>query len=456
MIAILAGCTLAPKYARPPAPVPAAWPSGAAYPGDPAATAAAAAEHLRWQEVVVDAKLQRVIAAALVSNRDLRLAVLNVERTRALYDIKRAELLPAVNATGSGSRQRVPADLSASGERRTVEQYGVNLGVVSWELDFFGRIRSLKARALEEYLATEHAHSSAEILLVAAVANAYLALAADRENLGLAESTLAAQKGAYDLIKRRCDLGLVPELDLYRAQTQVATSRGDVARFAQLVAQDENALVLLVGAPLADDLLPTALADVAPLREVRAGVPSEVLLRRPDVLQSETLLKAAHADLGAARAAFFPRIALTGAVGTASAELSGLFGSGSGTWSFAPQIVLPVFDARTWSAHRAANVQREIALTQYERAVQVAFREVADALAQRGTVGEQLAAQASLVEAATATYRLAEERYNRGVDNYLTVLDAHRSLYGAQQGLIGLRLARIANSLTLYKVLAGG
>jgi multidrug efflux system outer membrane protein len=456
LAAVVSGCSLAPKYVRPAAPVPSAWPSGAAYPDSAAANPVPSAPAQRWQDLFPDAKLQQVVESALTHNRDLRLAVLNVERAQALYGIRRAELLPVLEARGTGSRQRQPADLSASGERATVQQYGVNLGVISWELDFFGRIRSLKNRALEEYLATEQARRSAEIVLVSAVANAYLTATAAREGLHLAEFTLVAQRSAYDLIKRRYDGGQVPELDLYRAQAQVDSARGDVARFTQLAALSDNALQMLVGAPVPAELLPPALDQVTPPRELGVGVPSDVLLRRPDVLQSEALLRAAHADIGAARAAFFPRLSLTAAAGTASGELSGLFGSGSDTWSYAPQVVLPIFDARTWSASRAAKVQQEIAVTQYERAIQVAFREVADALAQQGTVGEQVAAQQSLVDATAASQRLAEVRYRGGIDSYLTVLDAQRSLYAAQQALISLRLARLTNALTLYKVLGGG
>ena len=258
---------------------------------------------------------------------------------------------------------------------------------------------------------------------------------------------MQTQQDAYDLVKRRYDLGLVPELDLYRAQTQVDAARGDVARFTQLVAQDENALNLLVGSPAPGELLPTELSGVTPPKEISPGLSSEVLLRRPDVLQAENLLKAANADIGAARAAFFPRISLTAAIGTASSDLSGLFKSGSGAWSYAPQIVMPIFDARTWSAHKAAKVQREIAVTQYEKAIQNAFREVADALAVRGTVDQQVAAQQSLVNAVAETYRLSNSRYDKGIDSYLSVLDAQRSLFAAQQGLVSLRLAKLANQV---------
>ena len=450
------GCTMAPEYTRPAAPVPVDWPKGAAYQETKTATGAPTATELKWQEFFTDEKLQKIITMALKNNRDLRLAALNVEKARAMYGIQRAELLPAVNATGSMSRQRVPADLSTTGRATVVEQYGVNLGIISWEIDFFGRIRSLKDRALEEYLATEQAGRSARILLVSAIANAYLALAADRENLRLAESTLETQQAAYHLIRRRQDVGLASELDLRRAQSQVDIARVDAARYTQVVAQDENALNLLVGSPAPVELLPTELGSVIPPREISPSTPSEVLLRRPDILAAEHRLKAANANIGAARAAFFPRISLTTAIGTASAELSGLFKAGSDTWSFAPQIVLPIFDARMWSAYDATKIEREIAVAQYEKAIQTAFREVADALAVRGTVDRQLSAQQSLVDAVAETYRLSNARYTKGIDSYLGVLDAHRSLYAVQQGLTALRLARLSNQVTLYKVLGGG
>ena len=453
---VLGGCTLAPEYTRPEAPISADWPTGAAYketkamPGTPTAT------EIQWREFFADERLQQIIDMALNNNRDLRLAALNVERARALYGIQRAELLPSVNAVGSGSKQRVPADLSGIGKAMTVEQYTVDLGIISWEIDFFGRIRSLKDRALEEYLATEQARRSAQILLVSGVANAYLTLAADRENLKLAETTLETQKRVYDLTKRRYDLGLASELDLNRAQTQVDTAHGDIARYTQLAAQDENALNLLVGSSAPSELLPSDLSSVIPPKEISPGMSSEVLLHRPDILAAEHQLKAVNAYIGAARAAFFPRISLTTAIGTASSELSGLFKSGSGTWSYAPQIVMPIFDARLWSAYDATKVEKEIALAQYEKAIQTAFREVADALAVRGTVDQQVSAQQSLVDAVARTYRLSNARYTKGIDSYLGVLDAQRSLYAAQQGLIAIRLGKLANQVRLYAVLGGG
>ena len=455
-ILVSAGCNLAPKYDRPNAPVRADWPSGAAYQDTQAASNAPQAPDLSWQEFFADEKLRKLIETALSSNRDLRLAALNVERARAFYGIQRAELWPTADAIAAGSKQRLPADLSQTEHRATLKQYSVNLGVFSWELDFFGRVRSLKDRALEEYLATEQARRSAQILLISSVANAYLVMAADREGMALAQTTLASQQDAYNLIKRNYDLGLAPELDLYRAQTQVDAARGDVAQFTQLVAQDENALNLLLGNALPGDLLPAKLSDVASPQEISPGVSSEILLRRPDVVQAESLLRAAHADIGAARATLFPRISLTGTVGTASRELSGLFESGSGTWSFAPQASMPIFDSRAWLALGVTKIQREIALTQYERAIQNAFREVADALAVRGTVDQQVSAQESLVHAVAETYRLSTTRYDTGIDSYLSVLDAQRSLYANELGLVSLRLAKLANQVTLYAVLGGG
>jgi len=458
MTFFLAGCTLAPTYTRPEAPIPADWSGTSAYnePKASTGTPVPAAPELKWREFFTDERLQKIIETALNNNRDLRLAALNVERARALYGVRRAELLPTVNAGGSGSKERVPADLSSTGTAMTSERYDVNLGITSWEIDFFGRIRSLKDRALEEYLATQEVRRSAQISLVSAVAQTYLALAADREALRLARSTLEAQQTAYDLMRKRYGVGIANELDLRRVQTQLETVRGEVARAIQQVATDENALNLLLGSPSPGTLLPADLSDVTLPREISPGIGSEVLLNRPDILQAEHLLKGAYANIGAARAAFFPRISLTTAIGTASADLSGLFKDGSGTWSFAPRITIPIFDARAWSAYDVTKVDREIALTQYEKAIQTAFKETADALAVLGTVQEQLLAQQSLVDALSKTYRLSNARYTKGIDSYLSVLDAQRSLYGAQQGLVALRLAKLANQVRLYAVLGGG
>ena len=450
----LGGCSLAPKYTRPAAPVPDSWPGGPAYKEPPATGQAPLAADVQWRQFFTDPRLTKIIDTSLDNNRDLRVAALNVEKARAMYRIQRAELLPRLETGVTASKQRVT--ISGQTGLVTLQQFGVNLGLTSWELDFFGRIRSLKDKALEEYFATDQARQSAQILLVSEVANAYLTLASDRENLKLAQSTLESQQAAYNVIARRVEVGFAPELDLRQVQTRVDSARVDVARYTAQVAQDENALNLLAGSPVPADLTPQALSAIKPLPDVSAGMSSEVLLRRPDILQAENLLKGANANIGAARAAFFPRITLTTAIGSASGQLSGLFGPGSAVWSYAPQVVLPVFDARTWSALKVTKVDRDIAVAQYEKAIQSAFREVSDALAQRGTLGDQLAAQQSLVEASAKTYALSNARYEKGIDIYLNVLDAQRSLYGAQQGLIAIRLARLANQVKLYAVLGGG
>jgi multidrug efflux system outer membrane protein len=456
IVFFLSGCTLAPKYERPDAPVPAQWPTGKAYHETKAAKSAQVSTDLAWRDFITDVRLQEIIKTALQNNRDLRVAALNVEKAKAMYGIGRATLLPSINAVGSLYKARVPADLSSTGSAMTSERYDANLGITSWEIDFFGRIRSLKDKALEEYLATDQARRSAQIMLVSTVAQAYLALAANQEALQLVSKTLENQEAAYKMIRKQYDVGMISALDLYRAQSQVDVARSDVARYTQLAAQSENALNLLAASPIPRELLPSALAGVSPPREISAGLSSELLLRRPDVLAAEHQLKAANANIGAARAAFFPRIILTGAAGTASADLSGLFKAGSGAWSFTPQIVMPIFDARTWFAYDVTKIDKKISVAQYEKSIQAAFRDVADTLAVRGTVDQQIEAQQSLVNALAETHRLANARYTKGVDSYLSVLDAQRSLYSAQQGLIMLRLARLNNTVALYKTLGGG
>ncbi|TAN39031.1 MAG: AdeC/AdeK/OprM family multidrug efflux complex outer membrane factor [Nitrospirae bacterium] len=455
---LLSGCaSMSPQYPRPVAPVPAEWPSGAAYKENAEKPADRAAADIPWKEFFINEQLQKLISLALDNNRDLRIAALTIERSRALYRVQRADLFPTVTAAGSGVAQRVPASLSATGEAMTIHQYSVDLGLSAYELDLFGRVRSLKDQALEQFLATEEARRSLQVSLVSEVAGIYLTLAADKEHLRIAQDTLASRQTSYDLIKSRFEAGASSELDLRQAQTSVDSARLDIARFTSLIAQDENALALVIGSPVPADLLPALLSEITALSEFNAGLPSDVLLRRPDIMQAEHLLKAADANIGAARAAFFPRITLTTSIGLASDQLSGLFRGGAGVWSFAPQVSLPIFDSgRNQANLKVSEVGREIFLAQYEKALQSAFREVADTLAQRGTLGDQLEAQQSLLEGAAGSFRLSDARYKSGIDSYLSVLDAQRSLYGAQQGLISVRLARLINLVTLYKVLGGG
>ncbi len=452
------GCvSMAPKYRVPEPPVPKAWPEGPSYKGTSAEAAPQPVADIAWQDFFVDPRLRRVLDLALRNNRDLRIAALNTEKARAYYRIQRAELLPTINAVAYGSKQRLPASVSGTGQSMVVEQYAANVGISAWELDFFGRIRSLKNRALEQYLATEQARNSAQISLLGEVANAYLALAADRESLKLAQETLVNQEASYKLVHRRFEVGASSELDSYRAQVTTETARGDVARYTRTVALDENALRLLVGSSVPPEWLPEALGSVTALQDLAPGLPSDVLTRRPDILMAENQLKAANANIGAARAAFFPRISLTTNIGTMDSELSGLFKSGSYAWAFSPQIVLPIFDMGARRANlKVANTDRDIFVAQYEKAIQVAFREVADALAQRGTLEDQLAAQEALTSALEGAYRLAQARYTAGIDSYLGVLDAQRSLYAAQQGRIALRQAKYGNLINLYRVMGGG
>lgn len=457
---VLAGCTtMAPDYERPAAPVASEWPTGPAYDvSDQAVSGSQAAADIDWQDFIVDSRLEKIVRLALDNNRDLRVATLNIERARAQYRIQRADSFPSIGVSGEGASQRMPVDVSPSGQAGISRQYTAGIGTSAYELDLFGRVRSLNEDALQRYLATEESRKAAQLSLVAEVAYVYLMLGANQERLQLAEQTLNSQQQSYELIRRSHDLGVASMLDLRQAQTLVESARVDVARFTSQIAQEKNALILLVGERLPDDLLPHEQHDnQVTLTDLKPGLPSEVLLRRPDVLQAERLLQAANANIGAARAAFFPRISLTASAGTTSSALSNLFDGGTGFWNFIPQLHLPIFEGgRNVANLRVSEVDRDIAQAQYEKAIQTAFREVADSLADRGTLDEQLAAQNALVEASADNKALSDARYQGGIDSYLNVLDAERSLYAAQQELITLRLAKNSNHVTLYKVLGGG
>ena len=444
----LGGCVnMAPALPDAQPAIPAAWPLPAQ------STGAGEAVEIGWRQFYTDRRLVQLIELALANNRDLRVAVLNVEKARAQYRVQRADRLPSVGVTAQ--QQRTGG--SAAGQQAGPE-YNVGLGVTDFELDLFGRVRSLSTGALQRYLAQGEASRSTQLSLIAELANAWLTLAADQESLRIAEATRANQEASFKLTQQRHALGGASSLDVSQAQTTVETARADMARYAGQVAQDTNALRLLVGGPFDDALLPAGLDDrVTMLGDLPAGLPSDVLLRRPDIRQAEHLLRAANADIGAARAAFFPSIRLTGSVGTASDELSGLFGSGTRVWSFTPQINLPIFQGGRLRGQLAgARADQQIALAQYEKAIQVGFREVADALALTRTLAEQRQAQEALVGAATRADELSRARYKAGKDSYLVALDAQRSLYAAQQQLIATRLAEQTNRVTLYKVLGGG
>lgn len=478
----LAGCTsLAPDYARPMLPVPATL-NGTNGPNGSEGTALAPETGpMGWQDFLQEPRLRELVALALQNNRDLRVAVLAIEKARAQYGVEQSNRFPAVGATAAGNRTRTADDLNTSGRSPTSSQYSAQLGFSSYEIDFFGRVKNLNEAALQEFLRTTENRRSVQLSLVAEVANAWLTLDADGRRLQLAQDTLRSRQKSYELTERSHALGAASGLTLAQAQTTVDTARADVAAFTSQVARDRNALALLAGAPVPAALLPdganpgatasparaaSASASVAPapslatpaatLLAVPGDLPSSVLLNRPDVRAAEYTLRGAYASIGAARAAFFPSITLTASAGTASNALSGLFDGGNGTWSFAPQIRLPIFDAgRNRANLQIAETARDTALAQYDKAVQTAFREVADALAERATLAERLQAQQSLQAATLKALQLSQARYRLGADSYLPVLDAQRALYSAQQTLIGLALAEQANRITLYKVLGG-
>lgn len=448
---LLAGCSLIPEYQRPASPSAAQYPQGAIYPTQ--TTAAARTED--WRTLFNDPALQQLIESALLNNRDLRVAALNVEAFQAQYRIQRADLLPAVSANASESRQRLPPSVTRS-KAMINSTYAASLGVSAYELDFFGRVRSLSEQALQTWLATEQARRSAELSLVANVANAYLTWRADQELLELTRQTLAADEQSLRLTTRNRDAGKSSALEQAQAKTSVDSSRANLARYKRQVAQDLNSLTLLVGAPVPEQLPAQPLASDL-IRQLPAGLPSDLLQRRPDILQAEYQLKAANANIGAARAAFFPSVSLTASAGTSSRDLSGLFSAGSGAWTFQPQINLPIFNAGSLRASLDySKLQKDVAVAEYEKSIQTAFQEVANGLAARSTYQQQLQAQRDLVQATQDYYNLAQHRYQNGVDSSLTFLDAQRSLFSSQQGLITDRLAQLVAEVNLYTALGGG
>ncbi|MEM5434959.1 efflux transporter outer membrane subunit [Paraburkholderia diazotrophica] len=457
-----AGCTMEPKYERPAAPVSGAFPSDGVYATQPAPSAGArsangqAAVDIGWRDFFVDQRMQRLIDIALKNNRDLRVSVLNIEASRAQYQIARAALMPTLDAVASQTKQRTPKDLSFFGKTISNE-YSVGLDA-SWEIDFFGRIRSLKDQALAQYLATAQARKAAEIALVASVADQYLTVLAYDDLLKVTQDTLKTAQESYRITKLQYDTGTGSELDLRQAETVVEQANANLQAQARLRAQAENALVLLIGEPLPTDM-PSGLAlnDQNLLTDIPAGLPSDLLTRRPDIMEAEQNLLAANANIGAARAAFFPRVSLTGNFGTLSPTLGGLFKPGSAAWSFAPQITLPIFEGGQNRANLdLANVEKNIQIAQYEKAIQTAFREVADGLAARGTYDQQIKALERNTFAEQRRLDLSDLRYRNGVDSYLAVLTAQTDLYTSQQSLITARMQRLTNLVDLYKALGGG
>ena len=448
------GCSLIPTYERPAAPVPTV------FPGEPAQPAGPAAASVPWQGFFTDPRLAKLIDTALANNRDLRVSVLNIEQARAQFQVQRSALFPAVGLTGSGSRSSPNAFQAFDSSLGSVSsQYSVNLGITAWELDFFGRIRSLKENALGQYLATEESRKAAQISLIASVANGWLTLLADEELLDITRQTLTTREDTLRLTKMRFDNGVSSEIDFQLANSLAETARATYAQQQRTRLQDENALALLLGAPVPTEALAGArgLAGATPMPDVPAGLPSDLLIERPDIRAAEQQLIAANANIGAARAAFFPRVSLTTSIGTASTQFSGLFDSGTKAWSFAPQITLPIFDAgRNQANLDSARAGREIAVAQYEKSIQSAFREVGDALAGRVTLGEQARALRATADAEAVRYKLADLRYRNGIASSLDLLDSQRSLFTAQQAAVQVQLQLLQNQVVLYKTLGGG
>jgi outer membrane protein, multidrug efflux system len=461
---LLGACTLEPHYHRPASPVPTL--EGGTAGGTVAAD-------IGWREFFPDPQLQQLIALALTDNRDLRVAALNVQSAQAQYRIQRAQLFPTVDASAVEQAERIPIGVleaespSGAGAGRgasalpsgiTAHVYDVGVGFTSYELDVFGRIRSLSHAALQQYFSSGETRRSVQLTLVAEIATAYVAILADQTLLDITRDTLKSQEDSYALTQKLFNGGTSTELALRQAEITVDTARANLAQYDRQQALDRDALQLLLGAPIPDGIdFSEGLNRGNMVAELEEGIPSDVLVRRPDVLAAEHQLMAANAEIGAARAAFLPAISLTGNFGTESTQLSGLFKGSSRAWTFSPQISVPIFAGGANVANlQATNLARDTAVAQYEKAIQTAFREVADALVARGTLDDQLAAQQALVTASEKAYRLADMRYRGGVDSYLSALDAQRTLYGAQQQLQTVRLMRLQNLVTLYKALGGG
>lgn len=452
LIAVLAGCTLAPHYERPQPPVPAEFPQGGPY----QAASPLAAPVAGWSSAFSDPRLQRLIQSALTQNRALRVTVANVRAARAQFEVQRSQLLPTVNAAGSALQQQAPAALG--GRAQPGSLYTANIGVSAYELDLFGRLRSQSDAAFQQYLASDEGRRAAQISLVAEIASAYLTLAADQQLVNVSRQTAQTAGQALSLIQSRFDAGVASDLEVSQAQTVVQQARSDAAAFTVAAAQAKDALDLLVGRTVDAADLPGSLDEVAPtIAPPPTGLSSQILLNRPDVLRAEHLLQAANAQIGAARAAFFPRITLTGQDGFESVSLSNLFQGANHGWSFNPTVTLPLFTGgKNLGNLHTSQAQRDAAVAAYENAIQSAFRDVADALASAGGTVEQLSAQAALVAAAGQTVKLASARYDRGADTYLNLLVAQRTLFAAQESLVKVKLANVSSRVTLYRALGGG
>jgi outer membrane protein, multidrug efflux system len=447
---LAAGCSLAPNYERPEAPVAASWPED----GAPGARTTA---NLEWRAYFPDSQLQALIAAALEHNRDLRIAVARLDEARGLYGVTRADRLPNFDLTAGRAASHTPADLSLTGRELTAQRYDVAVSMVTFELDFWGRVANLAEAAKASYLATEEAQRAFRLSLIADVANAWFTLLEMNERTTIARDTLATREETRKLISRRRDVGIAGDLDYLAADGAYQSAKAELVNLERQQSAATNALILLVGKPLDNIVTDKKLAEQGVVADLTAGLPSEVLVKRPDVLAAEQKLLAANANIGAARAAFLPRISLTGALGTASKALTGLFDNGSDAWSFQPALRLPLFDyGRTAANTDVAAARKVVAVAEYEKTIQTAFREVADLLAARDKLSAQLQALEAAEQAQTERKRIADARYEAGISSYLEVLDAQRELFTAQQSVVATRRAGLSAAAQLYKALGGG
>ncbi|MEE4451403.1 efflux transporter outer membrane subunit [Novosphingobium resinovorum] len=453
---LLAGCNLAPKYERPAGAVPVALPEGGVYPAAP--TDAVDVSRIGWRDFFLDDRLRQVIETGLANNRDLRIAAGNVQQARAQYRVQRADRLPTVNAGGTATYTNNLASMGGGSTSTDIEIYQATVGLSAFELDLFGRVRNLSRAAQEQYFASEEAQRTARISLIAEIASAWLTMASDSEQLRLSRETAKAFEQTLDLTRAQFRIGTGSELEVRQAETSYQSAVNDIAALETSVARDQNALNLLAGTTVPAEQLPTGLGDAPLTRDaLPGGISSDVLLRRPDVLQAEHQLIAENANIGAARAAFFPTISLTGTLGTLSTALGGLFKDGSYTYTGSPSASLPLFDfGRRKGNLDYAKASRDVAVATYEKAIQTAFREVSDALAQRGRIGDQIRAQSTRAEAAGVAAKLSDARFRSGVDSFLVTLDAQRTAYGAQQALVTTRLTQASNLVELYRSLGGG
>ena len=455
-LAALSGCmSLDPDYTRPSAPVPESY---VAAPGaEPAGLSVSTAQAPPWRDYFTDPLLQRLIDTALANNRDLRQAVLRTEEARATFRIQRSDLFPSVSVGAQGGRSRTPGDLSGTGQPRVGGEYRAEVGLSSWELDLWGRVRSLETSALQSWLATDAARQAVEISLVTQVAEGYIGLRELEERVEIARLSMVSREESYRIFRRRFEVGSTNKLELTQIETLLTQAQALHAQLEQQRAQQVNALRLLVGASPGDLPAQGPFDETTVLAPLEPGLPSQLLIQRPDIIAAEHRLRAANANIGAARAAFFPRIALTGALGTASADLDGLFDSGSRAWSFMPTISLPIFDGgRRQASLELSEVRRDLAVTEYEQTIQTAFREVSDALASRHWVARQLEVARAAQRAQTERARLAQLRYDHGSAAYLEVLDAQRDLLNTDQQLVVTRRAMLSSQIALYSALGAG